>query len=455
MTRVWRLLRRLRRDQGGAVALMLALSLIPLTLAGLGAVDIGRAMSAKSQLQDALDAAALAGLKDSGYDAAALQANGVKAFKQNLVLTGNPPFTMTGDPTFSFGPEWQVQAKASASFRTILIGVFTGNQLTINVASEIRAAADNLETSIVLDVTGSMSGDKISALKDAASNLVDLVVSDVQTPYYSKAALIPYSAAVNVGGYADKIRGTYVKYKTCSSPGCAYYTFTTAASTSWRTDTNTLPITTCVTERTGSNAYTDVAPSSAYLGPNYAPSNNPCLAPQIVPLTSNKTTLKNEIAGLSASGSTAGHIGVAWGWYMVSPNFGYLWPSGSQPAAYGTDHLVKVVVLMTDGEFNTPYRNGVISSDAPAGSGDDSDHINLPALNGSSLYQAAQLCTAMKAKGIIIYTVGFELDTQSAKNLLTNCATDPSHLYLPESGAELKNAFAAIGADISRLRISR
>jgi len=53
-------------------------------------------------------------------------------------------------------------------------------------------------------------------------------------------------------------------------------------------------------------------------------------------LSTDKTTLKSKIAGLVAKGSTGGQLGVAWGWYMLSPNFGYLWPSASQrPACSG------------------------------------------------------------------------------------------------------------------------
>jgi hypothetical protein len=39
--------------------------------------------------------------------------------------------------------------------------------------------------------------------------------------------------------------------------------------------------------------------------------------------------------------------------------------------------------------------------------------------------------------------------------LLTQCATDPSHLYLPEDGVALKDAFHSIALKVSRLRLSR
>lgn len=41
----------------------------------------------------------------------------------------------------------------------------------------------------------------------------------------------------------------------------------------------------------------------------------------IVPLSDNKTALKNSINSYTAAGSTAGHIGIAWAWYLLSPNF--------------------------------------------------------------------------------------------------------------------------------------
>ena len=92
-----------------------------------------------------------------------------------------------------------------------------------------------------------------------------------------------------------------------------------------------------------------------------ASGNNACVTPTIMPLSSDKTALHTTIGTLTANGSTAGHIGIAWGWYMISPNWGGLFPSGSQPAAYGAPHTIKAVILMTDGDFNTDYCKGVIS----------------------------------------------------------------------------------------------
>jgi hypothetical protein len=236
----------------------------------------------------------------------------------------------------------------------------------------------------------------------------------------------------------------------CFTTGCEYYQFTNAQN-----GTNIFQISTCASERIGAQAYTDAAPSTAYVGDVYPAEDNPCPSSTILPLTPDKTTLKNKIDALSIDGSTAGQIGISWGWYMISPNFGYLWPSASAPAEYGTQELIKIAVIMTDGEFNTSYCNGVISKDAGSGSGSSSDHINCNATNGSSASQALKTCQAMKDKGIIVFTVGFDLDSQSAKDLMKQCATSEAYAYIASNGTALKEAFRSIAINISRLRISK
>jgi Flp pilus assembly protein TadG len=238
----------------------------------------------------------------------------------------------------------------------------------------------------------------------------------------------------------------------CTRAGCEYYAFRNAASSAWRSH----QISTCVSERIGANKLTDAAPSIAPVGRNYPAPSNGCLTNQIVPLTSNKADLNTAVNALQAGGSTAGHIGIAWSWYLISPNFGYLFPSGSQPAAYGPPHeLMKVAILMTDGEYNSSYCNGVISQDSTSGSGSASDHINCNAHNGSSWSQAEAYCTAMKAAGVIIYTVGFQIvNNQAAIDMMANCATDAAHAHVAESGQDLRDVFVKIGQDISKLRLS-
>lgn len=496
--------------------------MLPVLLGAIGvSLDFAQAYMVQQRLAQALDAAALAAA-GSSTDPDVIEQK-VKDF-----FNVNYPEEKLG---VAFTPEVEVNGQTitvsgHAQYGTNFVSVLGIDSIEVGASNEVtRIVGTNIELALVLDISGSMAGQKIIDLKEAAKSLIDTVVYDNQEDYYSKIAIVPYSVAVNVGAYAASVRGPVTAGKTitaatkanpvvittsaahgfnngdkvyitgvsgmsqinnklftvagktattfqlsgvdgrnystfkntasvyCTTAGCQYYTFTSASST-----TNTFPITTCVSERTGANAYTDVAPSTAYVGRNYAASSNPCLQNEIQPLTSDKTVLNAAIDDLVATGSTGGQVGVGWGWYLLAPDFGYLWPAESVPAAYGSEHLHKIMVLMTDGEYNSPYCNGVIAKDATSGSGNTSDHINCNATNGNSYTQAEKMCDAMKAEGkdVEIYAIGFKVDDYPrGEQLMEYCATDASHFYTADDGDELKEVFDAIANNVSDIYLSR
>ena len=78
------------------------------------------------------------------------------------------------------------------------------------------------------------------------------------------------------------------------------------------------------------------------------------------------------------------------------------------------------------------------------------------AANGCSTTQARALCTNMKAKGITVYTVGFQLGgNQTAIDTLNQCATDPTKFYNAADGEQLKQAFRDIALHLSSLYLSK
>lgn len=265
--------------------------------------------------------------------------------------------------------------------------------------------------------------------------------------------VLPGTAKTNGKNY-----GTYTSGGTaaCVTAGCQYYLYQNRYnnSSSWRLQA----ISTCVTER-ASDTYNDKPPSTTLIGRNYPTAANPCPSVSIQPLTSNKTTLHALADDLPAAGSTAGHLGLAWGWYMVSPNFNGPWPAASQPAPKTEKNVIRAVVLMTDGAFNTSYCNGVISQLSGSGSGDENTKINCNSPNGDdSFAQATKLCAAMKAADpqIRIYTVAFDVgDIQAAKDIMANCATDASYAFEATTGADLSQAFAKIGENLAYLRVTK
>lgn len=218
-------------------------------------------------------------------------------------------------------------------------------------------------------------------------------------------------------------------------------------------DTASYMASTCLVERpTGTEAYTDASPSSAGLGIYYTSDGSCTTTNYVTPLTSNKTRLNTAIDNLSTGGATAGQLGAAWGWYMISPNFKDVWDDETEnkPANYDEDDLVKVVVLMTDGEFNEQSCMGISTDNL-------SSAYEAANCDGQTPFQQAQtICTNMKAADVVVYTVGLELGTSTDTiNFLTNCASNPQYAHLASDTAELQVAFKKIAQSISRLRLSK
>lgn len=438
-------MRRFVRDQRGNIAITFALALIPMCILIGGAVDFSRSMSAKRLLRDTLDGAALAIAGTPNFT----QAQAEQIAKD--FATANFPSQEIGAPakvdSVVFN-ETSVTINGSATVPTTMLDLIGMDEIKVVTNTTVDRSGWNIEAAMALDITGSMAGSRLTALKGAATDFVDTVVQDVQSPYTSKVAIAPYSNSVFVGAtMAPLVRGA--ASSSCTTYGCSTFKFTTASGGS-----KTWAINNCVVERTGLDAYTDATPVAGnYLMANYRNTSDPCPTSAIVPLTSNKTTLKNAISGLSAAGNTAGHIGIAWAWYLVSPNFSTFYPVGSKPNAYTDKKTMKVAVLMTDGEFNTMYCQGVDSKDTGRGS----SAINCNAPNGDSFSQAKKLCAAMKKQNVIVYTIGFTITKGgNAETVLKECATSPNAPYFntPVTNADLSATFKTVAKSISQLRIS-
>jgi len=443
----------LRDDERGAILIYFAVALFALLPVAGAAMDLGHVFLVKQKLTNAIDSAVLAvGRRNN------LSPDQATALVESMIrarYAGNLKSLVVSNAAT------QVNVTAQVTVPMTFMQVLNTQSVDVTVSASAVRPTGKLEIALVLDQTGSMAGQKIANLKLAAKDLIDIVIWDNQTEdYYSKVAIVPYAAGVNVGTYAPSVRGVIASG--CFLFLCDLFDFPNAAG-----GTSRHSISTCVSERTGLERFTDAAPSllGNLVGPNYPPAagaNNPCPSNSIKPLTNDKTELKRQIDLLQAAGGTAGHIGLAWGWYLLSPRWNNLWPQASQPAPYsdltvlnarGDPILRKIVILMTDGEFNTAYCQGVISNDSTNGSA--SDRINCNAPNGSSFNQSESLCTSAKATGLIVYTIGFNLSSnQNVRNLMTRCATDQAHAFLASTGDELRQVFRDIATRIASLRLT-
>ena len=200
-----RLLRRFLKDQTGAFAMQFALMIVPLMACTGLAIDGGRAFLARFELGSALDAAALAVGSTSTTDETALNAVARKFVDTNFHQTAPGTVALALTPGTDV-----VTLKGTVRIDTFFMPIMGVDHINVSAESEVRRGGANIEVALVLDTTGSMAGQRMTDLKSAAGDLIDIVVSNTQTPWYSKLALISYGDNVNAGAYADSVRGAAI-----------------------------------------------------------------------------------------------------------------------------------------------------------------------------------------------------------------------------------------------------
>lgn len=186
------------RSRSGNFALVLALG-VPAILAAVAfATDVSTLMRAKSNLQNALDAANLA---SSHLGDADVTRNDVfnRYFQANIATRGelsNAQATLTVDKGVSY-----VKTKATASADVNLNFAFLfGSERHISVDAGAVESNNQLEVVLVLDNTGSMAGARITALRQATTSVLDYLEAVKSPTRPVHASLVPFVTAVNVNG---------------------------------------------------------------------------------------------------------------------------------------------------------------------------------------------------------------------------------------------------------------
>lgn len=423
-------------ERKGGVGPMFGLTFSIMLMFVAAAVDLSRWAAARSDTKSAVDAAVLAGARSLQVENENI---GAAIAASTRYYTENTKNLRVVDDSIHFetaANNMAMQAKGQSYVQTPFLNLVGIPRMPLvkdveglegAIAEASVAAGGNgegeVEISMMLDITGSMGGSKIADLKDAAKDLVDIVL--LKENGKSRIALAPFSEAVRLDSDLASLVIT-------SGPSSV-----TSGRTRYDRDAN------CATERTGTQRFTDAAPVGSNKVGDFYDRGGQCVptSGKVIPLSYNKSMLKSAINNFQASGNTAGHLGTAWAWYLLSPNWASVLPSASTPGAYGEDKLRKIAILMTDGEYNTQYQSSGISGSSP---------------NGSSTSQARELCTNMKAAGITVYTVGFQLSQYGAsRETLRQCATDDSKFFSAENGDALRQAFRDIALQISTLYLTR
>jgi Flp pilus assembly protein TadG len=492
--------RRFGKDEGGNVAIIFGLSIVILMLAIGAAVDIGRWLHARSATLSAIDAAVLAGgrtLQVTHGDNAAAIAAATKYYDENV----KSRLTVIDDSVvFSAADNGMgLKATGNAYIKTPFLQFASVDKLPLislaqtKFGSQLGMKTGETEISVMLDVTGSMAGSKLTSLKSSAQKLVDIVTTANQdAKYKTRVALIPFSEDIRMPtatAYqaatgkppkvlmvkSGKTQTIYNRSELClvervntttrytdEPPSNNNYPLPHREQmTTLSTDDGTFVIDGKTSNTKGEvvtvNWVSSSKPSSSQKSTILAAANKfaDCTVPSnasVQPLTSDTTVLSNKIKNLTAVGGTAGHLGTTWAWFTLSPNWNTVWSGDGAALEYapGSDKIKKVAILMTDGDYNTQYdANGVQANYGSTSSCPQ-------AANGCSSSQAASLCTAMKAKGIEVWTVGFDVGkTSLAATTLKNCATDETKYYNAADGDDLENAFTDIAVKLTTVYLSK
>ena len=188
--------------------------------------------------------------------------------------------------------------------------------------------------------------------------------------------------------------------------------------------------------------------------------NGDCPAASVLPLTSTPSTVISAINAMSPQGGTNITEGSVWGWHVLSPDS----PFSSKGAAYSST-TSKVLIIMTDGE-NTIYPGTNMNYDTfySAYAYPWNNRLGVvtssdTTLEGIMNSRLSTVCTNAKAAGITVYTIGVDVadtsDPTGNQTLLTNCASETSYAYFPNTASDLQNAFVSIANQLAALRLAK
>jgi len=471
-------LRAFRKDdEGGIIIFSLYIFVLMLMIAGL-AVDLMRVETVRTRLQGTLDRAVLAAadldqtLPPDEVVEDYFEKAGIADFLNTVnVSEGLNYRTVSADASATIGMMFS-NLPAAFDARAEYYGTRFGEMppITIPASSTAEERVAKVEISLILDISGSMawnsaSGNtKIFELRKAAKDFVTTVL-DPDNQDRVSINLIPYSEHVNAG--EDLFDRFSVNQK-------HNYSYCIEFPNSEFDDTNL-----------DRGVYYQQMQHFQWNYNGWQNDRSDTVCPrywyeEIETYSQNVSTLHGQINAMQPRAGTSIFLGLKWGVGMLDPDFDDVldWFVGQgkvdnvfddRPADWDDDETLKTVVLMTDGEND---RSNRIQSWAYNSSSEYAhwNNYNLWFYLNNYVYSGYHwqfheqkydaetgddltydMCDAAKAKGIVIWTIGFEVEEHGA-DVMEYCASSPSHFFDVE-GAEIDDAFSTIARQINNLRL--
>ncbi len=483
------LIRCLARDRRGAVFALGAFAILLTGAMSMFAADLARHQLARSRLQTAADAAALAAARDLGRPEETLRAIAVSVFDANLRATVGDLDVAPLRIAFAGGatPETSDTIRITASATLPLLsnvaalaldwregGASDGDPLrfaplNLEVAASARKRVMGAEIMMVLDNTGSMNGQPIQDLRTAAQTLAEAVFAGRESVPNVWMGLVNYAATVNIGrqhdAWLDSPLGLVdaafapTRWKGCvrvRAPGLAEGDdppdVARFSAQLWPSSRLTETPQTFDAYIAGNPKHRNIwAPAArrddytvidaglpavderqSARNDGYGP-NLGCPAP-ITPLVSSRSAIldaingANGVPGIEAwhRGGTFGNIGLVWGWRSLSPRWRGLWRRPD-----GTANPTLPV------DYDTPFHNKIIVMMTDGANGwyqSDMTTYGRPGeipIPGGVNESMKRLCQRIKDEGIVLFTITFGSGGATARPTYEPCASPATLQRMP------------------------
>ncbi|ESR26573.1 hypothetical protein N177_0792 [Lutibaculum baratangense AMV1] len=383
-------------------------------LAAIGvALDVGRAGSAHSKLQNALDAAALAMSVDAPWHSGqGLEPYARQILKENFGAGQGAEITSVSVERSSE----DLVLKAEAHLPSTFAGLIGVERIPLSATTNTVWGGNPVEVALVLDNTGSMaSSSKMATLKVAVHNMLGILEQGTLDQEAVAVGIVPFATQVRIARTYEI--ALWLRKLDASASKPWWWPKSWPWTDSWDG---------CVTDRDQPYDVDDTLQASETTKHPAAKCAVTGLQ-ELLPLTDDFTALRDKVDDMRADGNTNVTIGIAWGMAMLSHHAPL-----EEASVPGTVRGMKqVMVVLTDGE-NAQNR---FTSDR------------------TSIDRRTELaCQAAKDAGIEVFTVRV---VEGNRNLLRDCATDPDHYFDVENVDDLLPVFQTISTRISELRIAR
>ena len=411
---------RYLKSSAGTVSLIFGMTVIPaIILLGM-AVDTSRQTANRNALQAALDSAALAAgtayrRGDTNYADVAQE-----FFNQNAPaeLRSDPPVVTVSVDT----DKQTLSASVAGTFKTSMLSIIGHNSTT-----------QHLHTTVTLPVFNQYNKGEIALVLDYSLSMRSYLGGERKYVTMSTGAKDLINA-LSQSGVNDDVKFALVPF--------SGETYVTMEKKYWKGQgTSSDLYSSCTRDRKGPYNTTDATPTGTADRWGFVPTNNPSSQSlncssyathhvEVRDLTTDHQGTLDQISQMSPVGYTNISGAMDMAYQVLSPNAPF-----TNGVDYGTKGVTKAVVLMTDGAQTTYSfpESGSTYGSVSAG------ETNLETL-----------CSAMKAQGIRILTVSYDLYDSVTENRLKTCASDDADFYNADTREQLISAFTSITTKLAR-----